>query len=346
MSSSTTQHESSSRESGDEFNPVAVLNSVLKRKLLFLAVFMVVLLLGILLAVIRTPQISYVSVLQIGSAYGSNSVSGRLVEDTDGVVTKLQRSVIPAVVANWILEHPDRPAPEIVIKGKRNAGIVLIMTKAGEKQSAEVAALHKSVVGKIIEEHRSLVMTRYESILSEARKNLVGSEAQMRQIKVALVQQQQRKELLERQLKRLNAEIDSLSTTRRKMLDPDDAEKKESAPYLVQLDLPAMLERRDILEDDLKINQNLIRAELERKLSDTESDKDAAAKKVDLLKSEINSLRLTRVETLASAMPDRVGLSTKLVLAFSFVLALLAAWFAVMFAEYLERQIRKQKSLS
>jgi hypothetical protein len=345
MSSSTTQHEAPSRESGDEFDLFAVLDRVLERKLLFLAVFATIFLLGVLLAVIRTPQYSYVSVLQIGSAYGSNSVSGKFVEDTDGVVTKLQRSVVPGVVATWIAKHPGRQVPEMVIKGKRNAGIVLIMTKAGEKQSSDVADLHEAVVGKIIQEHKSLVMTQYESFMSEARKALVGSQAEIRRIGVALTQQKQRKTLLRRQLERLNREIDLLSTTRQEVQELQDAENNDSALYLAQLDLPAMQERRDSLEEELNIRQDLVLAELQRNLSDTESEKNAAIKKIDLLENEIGSLRLTRLQTLAATMPDKVGLSPKLVMVFSFVLALLAAWFAVMFAEYVKRQTGSQKPL-
>ncbi|BAO45539.1 GumC domain-containing protein [Thiolapillus brandeum] len=341
MSSPTTTRESSSREAGDEFDPIAVLNIVVKRKRLFLSVLLVVLVLGVLVALTRTPQNSYVSVLQIGSAYGSNSVSGKLVEDTDGVVTKLQRSVIPQVVSAWATEHPDQAVPQMIIKGKRSSGIVLIMTKAGEKQASMIADLHRSVAGKIIGEHKTLVMTQYESFLSEARKDLVASESEIRKVRVALGQQKVRKTLLGQQLQRLNREIATLSAARQEGMEQEAGEEKPSALYLVPLDLPAMLERRDSLEDELKIKQDLILAELQSNLSNAESNRLAAIKKIDLLKNEINSLRLTRIQTLASAMPDKIGLSPKLVMVFSLVLGLLAAWFAVMFADYWQRQLQR-----
>ncbi|WP_456373466.1 hypothetical protein [Thiolapillus sp.] len=304
---------------------------------MFATVFVAVLLLGAILALTRTPQYSYVSVLQIGAAYGSNSVSGKLVEDTDGVVTKLEKSVIPEVVAAWRKEHPERPEPKMLIKGKRNAGIVLIMTRASQDQSREIADLHRQVANSIVDAHKTLVMTQFESFLSQARKERDDSEAKIHQTKAAMTQQQQRKLLLGKQLQRLNAEIESVSDSRQEIASQVDGDKQNAAPFLTQLDLPSMLERRDRLEDDWQIQQNLVLADLQRALSEAQSANEAARKKIDLLQNEIGSLRLTRIQTLAAAMPDKVGLSPGLVMILSVVFALVAAWFAVMFAEYLAR---------
>ncbi len=340
MNSSLPQREPASPTTGEEFNPVAVFQVVWRRRLLFFPVFFLVLLLGVVYAAISVPANSYVTVLQIGSAYGNNSVSGKLVEDTDGVVTKLQRSIIPEVSRRWREEKPRNPIPKVTVKAKNHAGIVLLMSKAPMDREAEVAAFHKSVVGEIVAEHRSIVMKQYESFLFGSRKNLVKSEAELRQLKVALAEQEQRRSLLEQQLQRLNREIDSLSVARKELAESGVEETGLTEVYLSQLDLPAMLERRDSLENDLHIKLDLEIADIKQKIANAQSSRDAAAKYIELLEDEVGKLRLTRIQSLAYAMPEHVGLSGTVMIVMSLVLGLILAWFVVMFVEYLARQRR------
>lgn len=338
MNPSKPSHDPASSPQGEEFNPVVVLSVIWRRKALFLTVLFTVLLAGVALALFSVPSASYVTVLQIGSAYGNNSLSGKLVEDTDGVVTKLERSVIPEVARAWSSERPARPVPKLTVKAKRNAGVILLMSKAAVDRQADVSAFHEAVVKKIVETHRALVTKQYESFMSQARKNLVESQAQLQQLTVSLSEQQQRRTLLERQLKRLNMEIKSISATRRKLAESEEAEDSRVELYLAQLDLPAMLERRDFLEEELDVGLDIKIADIRQKVSNAESDRDAAEKYIELLKAEMGGLRLTRVQGLATPMPDKMGLSPALMLIVSLVLGLLLAWFTVMFIEYLARR--------
>ncbi len=339
MSSSSSQHDPSSADSSEAFNPIAIFYAILRRKILFIGVFAAVFLTGVVVAMNRTPQNSFVTVLQIGSAYGSNSVSGKLVEDAGGVVTKLERTIVPEIARAWRSEHPEGAVPELLIKAKSTAGIVLLMTKAGMDQQSAVSAFHRSVVEKIVQQHESLVMAQYQSHLSEAQQQLDDAVAESNQLKESVAQHEQRKKLLKHQLERLNAEIDELSGARQAIVEKTDGENSAPALYIAQLDMPALLEHRDALEDELNIKQNLVLSELKRKIVVAQSNEKAALAEIALLKKEVNSLRLTRIQSLASPMPDHVGLSAKWIIIMSLLMGLLAAWFAVMFAEYMRRQL-------
>jgi len=338
MNSSMPAREPASSPRDEEFNPLVVYQVIRRRKAMFFFVFLAVVLTGGIMTLFSVPKASYVTVLQIGSAYGNDSLSGKLVEDADGVATKLERSVIPEVTRSWRSEKPARMVPKLTVKAKRNAGVILLMSQAPVSRQADVSQLHQAVVRPIVEAHRSLVTTQYEAIMSQARRDLVKSQAQLDQLSVALSEQKQRKELLARQLRRLNADIESISATRMERDVPGEEKNDHRELYLTQLDLPAMLERRDSLEEELNIALDLEIADIRQKISNAESERDAAEKHIEQLQREMDSLRLTRVQSLASPMPDKVGLSPALMLVMSLILGLLLAWFTVMFVEYLARK--------
>lgn len=306
---------------------------------MFLLVFIVVLVAGAGAALFSVPHASYVTVLQIGSAYGNNSLSGKLVEDTDGVVAKLERAVIPEVARTWRSETPARMPPELTVKAKKNAGLILLMSKAGVDSREDVSAYHEAVARKIVEAHRMLVMKQYESFMSQARTALVSSQAELQQVRQALLKQEQRRTLLGRQLERLNREIETVSTTRKAVGVLAEGEQRRGSLSVASLiDLPAMLDRRDALEETLNIVLDIEIAELKQQMANAASKRDMEEKKIEQLKAELDSQRLTRVESLALPMPDEMGLTPALMLVMSLILGLLLAWFAVMFAEYLARK--------
>jgi hypothetical protein len=321
----------------DEVSLVDLFLVLERRKRLIAAVFAVVTLLGLLYAVLRTPEYVYTSSIQIG-----RGVSG-LLDSPAAVAAKLNESFIPHV--RYEAASGGDKVPRIRAEAPKGSDIVVLRSSGTANERAQQEEAHRLVIDQLVKDQ--------EGALNVARRNLqaetsrVNARIQRLQAENALIGERMAR-LVEREaslrsgLEELRNAIAVAEKRRESLTQRNDS---QAAPVLMfaESDLSRMREREQQLTDELhvglaaerdaiknaELNNLALVAEAQEKLGEIEA------------KQQLTRASAAMTPTVRSTEPSGPGAGV--IVAASLLLGLAAGVFLAFIVEFVTRaQERRQ----
>lgn len=188
----------------DEISLVDLWIAIARRKMLVLAVFSVIVILGLIAAFTLPKSYTYSTAIQT-SKYWNGSGYAQL-ESPESVKTKLENVYIPQVTLSENVEKP----LEVKVENPKNSPLIVLKSKAPEVDAERARAVHESIVQAIAKEHAEQLSTLrgiYESQLKAAKEEVSALESTASEGSLTLLLDKKR------QVDDLTARIEGMSPT-------------------------------------------------------------------------------------------------------------------------------------
>jgi len=157
----------------DEISLVDLWIAIARRKLLVLAVFSVIVTLGLIAAFTLPKSYTYSTAIQT-SKYWNGSDYAQL-ESPESVKTKLENVYISQVTLS---ENAEKPL-EVKVENPKNSPLIVLKSKAAEVDATRAQTIHNSIVQAIAKEHAeqlSRLREIYEHQLKAAQAEVQALE--------------------------------------------------------------------------------------------------------------------------------------------------------------------------
>ena len=163
----------------DEINLVDLWIALLHYKKTFLAVFSIVLVLGLLFAfTVFNERYMLNSALEIGSIGSEGSI--RKLESPESIISKFSNVLIPKITASFLSENPDVAPFKTTVSSAKGSEIVLIQNKVKDSQVEIFARFQNALAHELIRDHDQKI-NFYQSDL---KAELVKAADKLQQLKL------------------------------------------------------------------------------------------------------------------------------------------------------------------
>lgn len=163
-----------------EIDLVNLLVALLRHKWYFIVPFILLVLLGITAAILPTPKYTYSAVVQIGQVAQPGQSSAIPIEDPRAVISKIRSALIPEILSEYRIAHPDDPKDyKIDVSSPDNSNVVVISVNGTSAQEPLLAGFLNEIVGKLIEDDSK----RFESAISLLQSQLVLAQNRIASLK-------------------------------------------------------------------------------------------------------------------------------------------------------------------
>lgn len=334
-----------SRYAKDTINFVDLWLVLIRRRFILVATVLACILAGILFAFLRPPSYAFTTTIQIGrlgldETFKSTSLIDRSLEPPETVVAKLNQGYIPKVLAEYVAETDGRTALTIEASNPKRSQIVLLKSKAPEKESELHVTLHNKIGELLLVDHAGLIgnferfvkleitqeRSKYESLLDETRalanylELLDGTKA-----------------LLEKQISEIQDLLPSTASALERALSEVSDEAKALTFLMVGNEIQQNRTRLATLEERLHVLLPQERSQLEKKIADLKRDTITQQEKISTIEARLSSVRETRLLVGPARSIEPVGPDRAVILALAGVLGLILGVLAAFFAEFLAK---------
>ena len=252
-------------------------------------------------------------------------------ESTETVVVKLNEGYIPKVLAAYVNEADDLTAPKIEASGPKQTQMVLIKSKAPEKESELHLDLHKRIIENLLADHAILIGNFRKSLeikFKQARDRYASLSDEARLLVSRLELLDGTKALLAKQVGEIQDLLSSTASMLERALPEVGGEAKALTFLMVGNEIQQNRNRLATLEERLYIGLPQERNALEKRLADVERTKVTQLEAIAALETGLSSIRETRVIVGPARSLEPVGFGRSVILALAGVLGLLA-WLVV-----------------
>jgi len=335
-----------SRYEEDEISLVDLWLVLVRRRFIFAAAVLACVLAGLLFAFFKPPMYAFTTTIQLGRivelrGLGETVASmtpNESLEPPETVVAKLNEGYIPKALSAYADEVGQRTAPEVEASSPKESQLILIKSKASEKESEVHIGLHKKIMEPLLADHAIFIdnfRTSIEFRFAQATRKYESLSDETRVLVNRVKLLGDTRALLEKQI----GEIQDLLSMASSALERAQSEVGDEAKALTFLMVGNEIQQNRIrlaeLEERLHINLPKKRSELEKRLADLERDKAMQQEKKSALETGLRSIRETRVLVGPVRSLEPVGPGRAVILALAGVLGLILGIFAAFFAEFL-----------
>ncbi len=282
----------------DEVSLIDIALVVLKHKKTLFGVFFLIIALGTAAIMVMPEKYKYAVVIETGT-YALPDENGNLgerkvIEPVGHTKSKLETSFIPQVMLERAADDPDIKLPKFEVTVPQGANLVEISARAPESRELLIKSLLAEVAQKVSEDHA----TKSSDVLEELQQNVESMEIKIQELAAKLVENQRDREvtqlklqnikaeqnLLDRQIGRINTEIEQLQQHRVVYLKDDAKSKDALALLLIDNEISQSARQRDELENQLYI-------ELPAEKADFEKQFESQAAKIKIVDAELSRAR-------------------------------------------------------
>ena len=334
----------------DEISLVDLWLVLVRRRFILVATVLACILAGLLFALLRPPSYAFTTMIQIGrivelpeqnesSAVGSRATSNAL-ESTETVVAKLNEGYIPKVLAEYVDEADDRAAFKIEASSPKQSQLILIKSKASEKQSELHLGLHKKILEVLLLDHDVLIgnirISKEIHLAQESRKyESLSDETRVLVNRIKLLGDTQ--VLLEKQIGEIQDLLSKVPSAMERAQSEVGDEAQGLTFLMVDNEIQQNRTRLAALEERSQINLPKERSELEKRLADLERDRAMQQEIISANETQLSRIRGTRVIVGPARSLEPVGPGRAVILTLAGVLGLVLGIFAAFFAEFLAK---------
>lgn len=316
-----------------------------RKKIIFITA-LIVAMVGFLFALTRSATYSFSTTVQIGTV--SSGGKNELIESTDTALNKILSAYIPFVLAHFYEKQPeDGGRYKLNVSVPKKSDILIVDANGSINQEKIYKELIDNVVKKLISDHSRIInlkIKNFQVTIAHAENVFASSKDNATLIAANIARLEKTAELLRSQIaekKRILAD----AVKNRDHVNSNSATGAMSV-LLIDSEIQRYQQLIDTLERNLLIDLNQQRNELEKSASDNLRDQRDLQNNIDQFKNELANMSNTKAIVPVMRSSDPVGISKKMILLITVVLAGLAGVFAALVAEFLHNIILNQKDVS
>jgi len=332
----------------DEISLIDLWLILVRRKKALLIVFLVCVISGVVLALVKPPTYTYTTSIEIGTQVEKDNI--RPIEDPQTLLAKIQESYIPLVIHEYFKSHPDEEKENFDVKARVPNGsqIIVLESKGPNSKAQTYLTLQQSVVDKVKQDHQRIVTILKKEVENERNKaisklnelkdegNLIaGREKRNHELDI----------LLNSQIKQIEEHLAGSEKDRRRAVKEATNAAKAMTLLMLDSDIEKRREHLAELQERVKIEVADKRDEFVKALADNKRAQENQADHIARLEAQLQNLRETRALVPPMQSNKPTGLTRKVIAVISVVIGMIIALFAAFFAEFLAKanqQMRQQ----
>ncbi len=335
----------------DEINLVDLWLVLMKHRTLIVAVVLLCVLAGIMLALLVPAKYQYSTSIELGARLdGENDVV--VIESPETLLAKIQESYIPLARQQYQQYLAEHSAVESVLKIEaripKGSQIIVLSSKGPEDAGVMHKAVQQSVINMVKMDHERItdVLRKETEILQNRAK------AKLEELKddATLIQAREKRlgdvsVLLANQAKEVRDDLAQARADRANAIKQTKDESRALTLMMLDSGVQQYRQRLAQIDERLKIKVVDSRDTLVRQLANNRraqlSQQDTIAK----LKIQLASLRETRALTPPMRSLEATGPGSSLIVMLALVLGLMLGVFMAFFAEFLSK-VRNQNLIA
>ena len=295
----------------DEISLVDLIRVILAHKTVLWSVFIGFFFATLLYVLVVPKQYNYETVIELGSYMLPNEEGilseRKFIESLDNSKSKLEKRFITQVLNEAAAATDDLSEltlPKFKVDAPTN-GNLLILSTHWDEDGEVVLSLEAKIANNLIRDHIVLA----NEILEQARQRknnykleLKGLTAEVSSLKQQdsvltrrLARTEQEKLLYQKQIQRLDQDINNLVTQKTAYISDRTAPRDAMAILLLDNELKQIRDQRDLLEVELHIELENRKAELEKELADNVSEIEVAQATEDNVRSILTRFNIDSV---------------------------------------------------
>ena len=323
----------------DEISLIDLWLVLVRRKKLLIATFVVIVVIGLVLAFVIPKKYSYSTSIEIGSRVIEDRVQP--IESPETLLAKIQESYIPFVQLQYRNENLDNEKIyTISARVPKSSQIIVLESKGGEEQEAIYKDLQQRVINQVQNDHkRILEVIRKELEISHS--DAVNKLEELKDTARLLESREKRlssiAELIISQIE--DAKKDLALAEKNRQRSVKEATNEAKAMTLLMLDNEVQQQRQRLA--NLEERRIVEIAESQDKLAnDIASNKrQQQAQKDKIARVETQLINLVETRSLVPPMRsmEPTGLAKRVILGIAIVLGMMLAIMAAFIAEFLQK---------
>lgn len=335
----------------DEINLVDLWLVLMKHRTLIVAVVVLCVLAGVMLALLVPAKYQYSTSIELGARLdGENDVV--VIESPETLLAKIQESYIPLARRQYQQYLAEHSAVESVLmidaRIPKGSQIVVLSSKGPEGDSVMHKAVQQSVVNMVKVDHKRItdVLRKETEILQNRAK------AKLEELKddATLIQAREKRlgdvsVLLASQAKEVRDDLAQARADRANAIKQTKDESRALTLMMLDSGVQQYRQRLAQIDERLKIKVVDSRDTLVRQLANNRRTQLSQQDTIAKLKIQLASLRETRALTPPMRSLETTGPGSSLIVMLALVLGLMLGVFMAFFAEFLSK-VRNQNLIT
>jgi capsular polysaccharide biosynthesis protein len=313
---------------------------MVKHKIVFLSVLALALVVGMTIAVFRSFEYSYVTIIEIGSFD-----NGNLYEAPKAVQVKIQDVYLPSALQSQANERQDGKNIELMVQIPAKTDLIKLRSKGSIDHQEAHFAVHNVTVRQLLEDHGRIFEDQRQNLrlkLELGRNELASMHDSVAVLEARFKRLDDKALLITKEVANLQDLIAKAEKNRERSINEADDEAKAMALLMISNEIQSYRTRLSRLEERLKYVLPNERDELVNQLAKERRDQLTKGLEIKRLQSRLDGLRQTRMvaPTMQSQLPT--GRGSRAVLLISALLGLLGAIVSVFLVEFLKKISNRQ----
>jgi len=144
----------------DDISLIELARIMARYKKTFYLIFFLVLSLGGAIGALREKQFEYKSTIEIGK------IANEPVENPQTTKNKLENGFVPAVLAQFSEQNPEKTAPDVKVDLPKGATVIVLASRGPEEDAALHESLHQHIL-EALQKNHAPVIDRYKANIEE-----------------------------------------------------------------------------------------------------------------------------------------------------------------------------------
>ena len=333
----------------DEISLIDLWLVLVRRKKLLIAIFAVIVVIGLVLAFVIPKKYSFSTSIEIGSRVIQDRVQP--IESPETLLAKIQESYIPFVQLQYRnQDQSDEKIYRISARVPKGSQLVVLESNGVESVSEIYKDLQQRVVNEVKKDHKRIIeVIRKE--LEIARNEAVNQLEELKDHEKLLLARSERLseivKLVTRQVEEAKQDLTTAENSRKRSVKEATNEAKAMTLLMLDSGIKDQRERLAKLEERLIVEIAEDQDKLAKEISGNKRAQQNQLAKIARVDAQLDNLVETRALLSPMQSMEPTGLAKRVILAIAMVLGFIIAIMVVFIAEFLQKakqQIEKDES--
>lgn len=319
----------------DEISLLDLWAVLVRRRLWFFGIAVLVVLASAAYALMRTPVYEYRALVEIASkADGTTPI-----ENPSAVAARFNDIYIPQAMSAWSEAHPDGSAPNVEASVAGDADLVRLSGEGAKARSDAYTRVMRNAVERLSEDHAPVT----ERLRDRLRQQHSRAERRLATVRDAVDTLVARGRALDERARRLTREIDMLQRSLRQLAAvrpgeiADSPDAMSAVQRLLDNEVAFKRQRLDYLRTALYTDLPRRRDELSERLDTARNEVESREEEIALLADRLAAITGTHLVAPPRRSDVPRGPSNAVIVALGAVLGVMLGLFAAFAAEFISR---------
>jgi len=333
------QYNDASYFAEDEISLIDLAKVVIKRKTTLLVVFVLFVLAGLSVAMLKKKQYQYGTTIEIGTTIVKGDP--QLIDDPNTLLAKIQETYIPLAQHHLRAAHPENnKIYDLKARIPKNSTVIVLEGKGGADEADNYIQLQNDIIDQIIADHNRIILIirkNYQNAIEKIKNEISSFEDQLKLLQGKQERLVENEKLVAKQIEQTRKLVTDGILNREKVSRRVQDETRAMTLLMIDNELQQNRRHQDALEEKLTVTLANEKDEIEKQIADIRRmiiEKRSMLEKVNL---ELENLRRTHSLVPPMKSIEPVGVGRVIILLVAVILGMLFSLFSVFIHEFISR---------